>query len=415
MQPNSWRTKAYELDRYRWSLLRERFGRFGAAIRFLRDGLGDALFGGLARFRLAKDGGGSVGCDFLLLQSAPKVIPLQRKKLLKERLRSRGSSLEETALLEPRQILAERRLRRPPESVPLRYYGYAAYAEWLVSHYMPSILLNDRNGSLYSPFLRLSLNARRLLLVHLAHATTVERSRRLGMSDYDYYFLFGQSSLDALSGRQLRFGSAKVVLAGSHMIDQSYAVPPAQVDNRVLLVLGVGPDKEKEAGYQRSYELIRDWAVAHPYYQVLVKAHPRSKVVFWQDASAQAKNIQVLPATCGLAEAMSRAGIVINIMSNAVIEAALARRPIIYVNQGPDRDIFDQERFFGRRVDSLEELTDRVHQIYADHQRSLESASQFASFHLVHGVQGLERNIDYLCALLRREEIPHQVLEGTCR
>lgn len=414
MRANSWSTKARQLDRYRWCLLRERYGRLGAAIRFARDALSDGLFGLAARFRLAQAGAKYGSCDFLLLQSAPKVIPLQRKKLLKEGLRNRGFRLDEVALQEPRAVLVGRLLKRPPEPVPLRYYGYAAYSEWLVAHYDPHILLNDRNGSLYSPFLRLSLNTRNRLLVHLAHATTVERSRRLGMNDYDYYFLFGQSSLEALSARQLRFGSAKVVLAGSHMIDQSYEVPPAQADSRVLLVLGVGPDKEKEPGYQRSYGLIRDWAAAHPDYQVLIKAHPRSQVVYWQETAVNVKNIRVLPASCSLAEALSKAGVVINIMSNAVIEAALARRPIIYVNLGDDYDIFEQERFLGRRVDSLRGLTEKFQQIQERYQESLEAVSQFASFHLVHGALGIEKNIEYLGALLRREELPHQVLVGTC-
>src|SRR5690606_28367422 len=124
-----------------------------------------------------------------------------------------------------------------------RYFGLAAYAQWLVEHHQPRILLNDRNGSLYAPFLRLALNARGSLLVHLAHATTVEGSRRLGMNDYDYYFLFGQSSLEALQARKLRFGSSTAVLAGSHMIDDDYVMPAPDLATRTLLILGVGPDK----------------------------------------------------------------------------------------------------------------------------------------------------------------------------
>ncbi|MFD1693035.1 hypothetical protein ACFSHR_20405 [Azotobacter chroococcum] len=91
----------------------------------------------------------------------------------------------------------------------------------------PRLLINDRNGSLCSPFLRLSLNRRGRPLVHLAHATTLESSRRLGMTDYDYYFLFGQSSLDALRERPLRFGDTRAVLSGSHMVDRAYDLPPA--------------------------------------------------------------------------------------------------------------------------------------------------------------------------------------------
>ncbi|MWV15369.1 capsule biosynthesis protein [Pseudomonas sp. L-22-4S-12] len=394
-----WASKAVALDRYRWLLLRERHGWLGSALRFLREALGDTLFGLLARFRLASRTG-SQPCDFLLLQSAPKVIAFQRKKLLIEALRSRGYVLIETALPEAPSILRERLLRRPPQPVPLRYFGYAAHAEWLVEHYTPKIVLNDRNGSLYSPFLRLALNARQALLVHLAHATTVESSRRLGMNDYDYYFLFGQSSLDALQARELRFGSSTALLAGSHMIDTAFDLPAADPARRVLLVLGVGPDKEKEAGYQRTYRLLRDWAARNPDYQVLVKAHPRSQVPFWQHEASVLDNIEVLPRECGLAEALARASVVVNIMSNAVIEAALARRPLLYVNASDDADIFAQERFLGPCVATLESLQEAVSSIEQDHAAALARSAAFAEFHLAHGCAGLAWNIQALTSLL---------------
>ncbi|GIZ12832.1 capsule biosynthesis protein [Pseudomonas sp. NCCP-436] len=401
---NPWADCARALDRYRWQLLRERHGVFGSALRFVREALGDWWFGVRARRRLA-----SVvtpePCDFLLLQSAPKVIPLQRKKLLIEVLRGRGHSLVETALQGPKTVLHERLLRMPPFAVPTRYFGLAAYAQWLVEQYQPRILLNDRNGSLYSPFLRLALNARGNLLVHLAHATTVESSRRLSMNDYDYYFLFGQSSLQALQARTLRFGSSTAVLAGSHMIDMAYDQPAGDPAWRSLLILGVGPDREKEAGFQAAYALVRDWARAHPEYQVLVKAHPRSQVAFWQEAAASLDNVQVLPKSCSLADALAQTSVVVSLLSNAVIEAALARRPVIGVTVGQGVDLFAQTRFFGEAVTSVESLQEAVRAVEQDYPRHLQQAEQFAHYHLAQGCQGLEHNLELLERLLRGEVI----------
>jgi hypothetical protein len=397
---NPWAAKARALDRYRWLLLRERHGLLGSALRFAREALGDWWFGVRARGRLAESVPAEP-CDFLLLQSAPKVIKFQRKKLLIEGLRGRGHKLVETALQEPKTILRERLLKRPPHSVPARYFGIAAYAEWLVAHHQPRVLLNDRNGSLYAPFLRLALNARQRVLVHLAHATTVEGSRRLGMNDYDYYFLFGQSSLEALQARELRFGTSTAVLAGSHMIDQAFDLPPADPERRVLLVLGVGPDKEKESGYQTTYALLSDWAAAHPEYRVLVKAHPRSQAPFWHHASVRLPQIEVLPAECGLAEALGKASVVINIMSNAVIEAALARRPILYVNAGEDEDIFAQERFLGHRVSSVDELAVRMDEVASSYADCIERSSEFARYHLAQGCDGLAHCMKLLDRLLQ--------------
>jgi hypothetical protein len=415
---NPWTAKARALDRYRWLLLRERHGLLGSALRFAREALGDWWFGLRAKFRLAS-AVVAAPCDFLLLQSAPKVIAFQRKKLLIEGLRERGHHLVETALQEPKTILRQRLLKRPPYAVPTRYFGIAAYAEWLVEQHQPRILLNDRNGSLYAPFLRLALNGRGSLLVHLAHATTVEGSRRLGMNDYDYYFLFGRSSLEALQARKLRFGSSTAVLAGSHMIDSAYDLPMADPSLRTLLVLGVGPDKEKEAGYQATYALLRDWAAAHPDYRVLVKAHPRSQVPFWQQAASQLANLQVLPKACSLAEALAQASLVVNIMSNAVIEAALARRPVLYVNASGEVDIFGQEPFFGAALTAEVALDMRLRSIEQDYSAAVAASESFACFHLAGGFQGLHRSVDILESFVRHahaalpDGVASSVMHGT--
>lgn len=409
---NPWAAKARALDRYRWLLLRERHGLLGSALRFAREALGDWWFGVRARGRLAASVAAEP-CEFLLLQSAPKVIRFQRKKLLIEGLRSRGHNLVETALQAPKTILRERLLKRPPHAVPTRYFGIAAYAEWLVEHHQPRVLLNDRNGSLYAPFLRLALNARQRVLVHLAHATTVEGSRRLGMNDYDYYFLFGRSSLEALQARALRFGTSTAVLAGSHMIDRTFDLSPADPELRVLLVLGVGPDKEREPSYQRTYQLLRDWAAQTPDYRILIKAHPRSQVPFWQDAARALDNVRVLPRECGLAEALAQASVVVNIMSNAVIEAALARRPVIYVNASGERDIFAQTAYFGGGVDSVAELVLQVSSIEHDYLGATVRSADFAIHHLAYDFAGLQQTMELLETVLACKPIDGQILLGT--
>lgn len=406
-----WILKSRKLDRYRWLLLRERHGVLGSLLRFMRQAIGDFLFGLRARRRLAC-AIAVESCDILLLQSAPKVIKLQRKKLLINGLSARGHTLIESALQEPRTILAQRLLKSPVQKVPLRYFGYAAYAEWLVERYQPRILLNDRNGSLYSPFLRLALNARERLLVHLAHATTVEHSQRLSMNDYDYYFLFGQSSLDALQARALKFGTSKAVLLGSHMVDQTFSVPAPQ-SGRVMLVLGVGPDKEKEPGYQRTYALIRDWAAENRNYLVLFKAHPRSKAIYWHEAAKTIENVSVLPVACGLADALARANLVVSIMSNAVVEAALAQRPIIYVNLSDDVDMLNQAHYFGGEVDNGIRLSQAVERISGGLAAALAASERFSEYHLANGVRGVDRNIECLQSLLRGDVVEFKILSGT--
>lgn len=399
---HDWQQRCRELDRFRWLQLRQRHGIVGSALRLARELISDIGFGWRARAALCREVQAEP-CELLLLQASPKVIELNRKKLLKQALRTRGHALSETALDEPARLIRARQLCQPAGRVPLRYFGHAAHAQWLVERYQPRLLLNDRNGSLFSPFLRLALRQRGGQLVQLAHATTVEASRRLDMTDYDYYFLFGRSSLEALQARPLRFGTCRAVLCGSHMIDRSYELPPADPALRTLLILGVGPDKEKEAGYQQTYQLLRDWAASTPDYRVLVKAHPRSQVPFWQQAAAELDNLEVLPADCTLAEALGSASLVVNIMSNAVIEAALAGRPLLYVNASGERDIFEQERFLGACIDSAGQLAQAVQRVSADFDTALACSQALAEHHLAHGSKGLETCVMALESLLQGE------------
>ncbi|WP_238346701.1 capsule biosynthesis protein [Pseudomonas viciae] len=391
------------MDRYRWKLLRERHGRCGSLLRLVRDVLVDVVVGIRTKACLS----GSVvttPCEVLLLHSAPKSMALQRKNILIDSLRKRGHHLAEAALRSPSDACALRMLLAPPQSVPLRYLVYAAHAQWLVMTYQPKVLINERNGSLHAPFLRLALAARGARLLHLAHAATLESSRRLAMNDFDYYGVFGRSSLVALQERTLRFGESTVVLVGSYLADETYDLPPADPALQTLLILGVGPDREKEPGYQRTYQLLCNWAGQHPHYRVLFKRHPRSKAQFWSDAALQFTNIELLDIKCSLAQALAQSSVVVNIMSNAGIEAGLAGRPVIHVNAGSDVDVFSHSLFFGPQVRNEQALSRQLQMLEQDYQGQVAQARRFADYHLVHGSQGLAKTTQLVENLLRGED-----------
>ena len=146
--------------------------------------------------------------------------------------------------------------------------------------------------------------------------------------------------------------------------------------------------------------MLRDLAAQHPDYRVLIKRHPRSTVPFWQEASQVLPNIVVLSADCPLAKALEQASIVVNIMSNAVIEAGLAGRPVIFCNLSDNRDIFTQEAFFGPVVTSVQKFDANIQMIESDYPAGVRRARDFADFHLANGFQGLEKTAGVLEDLL---------------
>ncbi|MES2870986.1 MAG: capsule biosynthesis protein [Pseudomonadota bacterium] len=406
-----WRARAQQLDRYRWELWRERHGVIGAALRVLRDAVVDLKHGICARLRAAP-APGSLSRRVLILHGSPKLLAQHRKDGLIKALQAKGHETIEAAIEPLNVAVSQRMLYHPPAKVPLRYYAHAAYAEWLARHDDPQLVLSERNGSLVSPFLRLSLNAQSKHLAHLAHATTVEHSQRLSMTDYDYYLLFGQSSLEALQRRRLRFGSTQAVLTGSYLIDQRYGMPASCAELR-LLVLGVGPDKEKRDGYQRTYALIRDWAAQHPQVPVTFKAHPRSRSTFWQEAASALPNIQVALPEDSLAQALEHCSVVLNIMSNAALEASLASRPIIYVNASEEQDSLEQVRFFGECVTHSQMLDERLTWLRQHYEQALQQTRAFAEYHLANGVHGQDKTAEAIDRLIHGQNLPVVELKGT--
>ncbi|MGY4493086.1 capsule biosynthesis protein [Pseudomonas sp. TE3610] len=407
----AWRAKAKALDRYRWKVLRANHSFLGCLLRAAREYAWDVYLGVLARLG-AHATLESASQSIVMLHGTPKVLAMGRKKGLIDSLVNRGHEVVEVAIAPLGQAVRERLICRPPQKVPLRYYAHAGYAEWLSRNSNPRLILGDRNGSLVSPFLRLSMNAQDKRLVHLAHATTLESSRRLGMIDYDFYLLFGESSLSKLRTRPLLFGEAEVVLSGSHLVDHSYVMPPSVADAGTVLILGVGPDKEKRDGYLKTYELLKAWIAANPQVPVSFKPHYRSKVGFWLEAGKQLANLTVTAPDLNLADALQGASVVINIMSNAALEASLAQRPVMYVNASGDHDVLEQARFFGGLIDTQDKLETRLEWVRNNYCKAVEQSKAFADYHLVGGVEGLDSTVSVIDRIWQGKEVDSQALRG---
>lgn len=328
MQP----VKLKELDNYRKKLIEERRQGFKVQVKYFIETFNLYYLGLRTWFKLLfiSNTPKTKKIDIVLLQHSEKVIKLNRKKNLKGKLTELGYSLSEVPYNKSTQVLKKGLIKKPQFKVNLKYLYHASYAEYLVSTYKPIGLLNDRNGMLLSPFLRDALNRNKGKLIHLAHATTVEDDWQFSMNDYDYYLLFGQSSYDKLRQRALLFGHSNAILSGSHMIDRTYNIEPLAFHNNRVLLLGMGPDREKTNLADTNYNIILEWVAKNLKQTLIVKPHPRSSSYFWQEAAKVHKNIELLNNSASLSEALETSGIVISIESNAVLEASLTKRPIIF-------------------------------------------------------------------------------------
>ncbi|MET4692683.1 hypothetical protein [Endozoicomonas lisbonensis] len=384
-------TKLKALDRYRQALAAERKKGIKKTTKYWLETLNLYFLSILTWLKITFQSSPirAENVDILLFQHSEKVIRLNRKKALKAELQKINYSLAEIPFYKGQKVLNKGLVKKPSYPVSFKYLYLAAYAEYLVSTYNPKLMLNDRNGMLLSPFLRESLNRRNAKLIQLAHATTVEDNWQFSMNDYDYYFLFGQSSYEKLKQRNLIFGDSKVVLSGSHMVDNSYNLKPMKAYNNKLLLLGMGPDREKTKLAQLNYQILLDWAIQHKEHKLFIKRHPRSTSTFWDDAAKKYNNIDLVSKKSSLAQALETSGIVISIESNAVLEASLAKRPILFLNALDSEDIFSLESFFGNRVSDKNSFTKKIAEYSNSYIQFIEKTDDFSSFHLKHGCNGL--------------------------
>lgn len=96
-------------------------------------------------------------------------------------------------------------------------------------------------------------------------------------------------------------------------------------------------------------------------------------------------------------------------MSNAVIEATLAGRPIIYCNTSDNIDIFEQERFFGPAANTLEKFNSRLIEIENNYAKEIDNAKKFSQYHLAHGTDGLKKNMEVIDCLLTGSVLPNEI------
>ena len=333
-------------------------------------------------------------CDVLVLHPSYNSFRLKRKQKLIDKLRASGVNVVETVALDENDIIKQKASCGP------FLYGrlfrcYEGYANWLKEKFNPKIIITDRNGSIYSPFLK-SRTPDDSVTFHLSHAVLTAQSSRFSMLEYDYYCLYGRSSLEYLRSLPYVFGSCKIVLGGSVLFDERFKLPSADT-SFPLLFLGMGPELESSSEGRKIYELVRDWQRLSGR-KLYIRLHQRSKGEFWRSLSQ--KGIEVLPDE-PFQESAARVSLVLAPYTNAVVDAALLRRPVQLIAFPEEKDFLQVEKYFGCRVFDFEGLDKAINRHLHDYKKSIAACVDFSEFHLEQGVNSVNYINDVLLDLLK--------------
>ncbi len=328
-------------------------------------------------------------CDVLFIhdwERGPESVAV-----LEQHLKARGLSVGHHHRAGRLERLVGRMLHDPGHAVPLSWRLDAFYAGYLVTAYSPKVVISFQNYSALTACLRMAC-AGRAKVVNISHGVTPPGDES-NMFDCDYYFMFGRGSLENAARKSIRIGATRVVLTGSFNVSPDFQLAPNR-DRRTVVFFSqlsdavlnspAFPTEVKQRLVRNTHRVI-EFARQHPELAIDIRLHPQERPERITALARGTDNVRILDASMRMQDALAPASLAIVMWSNAAIEAALLRRPVVVIN---DTEVSDDylalERFFLPRARTAVDLGDRVARVFADYDRYLDATQAFVAHHLAH-------------------------------
>jgi len=297
------------------------------------------------------------------------------------------------------RILRQRTLARV--SAPLLHYLPAAYAQFILNRYSPcKIIVTEECNPVFQYYLMKNKRPGQKI-VHLAHTSIANDSKKYAVNLCDYYFLFGQSSIQVLRNKKVLFGSSNGCITGAFFTQN----PPVELrdfsESKKIIIIGMGHTLEiKPEGY-RNYELLDDF-FSMTSYEVILRPHQQSNTT-----SALFKHIKVSDRSESLQDACRGAFAAISIYSNAVTDVSYLGVPIIYFNATGLSDEWSSEKTFGQCKNSAE-LERALYHIKTHYMDEAGKAAEYGESHF--GEEGMGSSYAAQCIqdILLSGDLPEQ-------
>jgi len=327
-------------------------------------------------------------CDILFLHINKSEI--YRYAPLKQNLANRGFSISDEVILSAKEIILNRYLTKTKRVYPNEFTVIASYAKYIVKKYQPKILITSIDSSIISVFLRNEMLPFGKV-INIAHGVTVD-NHLFSMLDFDYLFLFGQRSLENLMRNPVLYGSTKVVLTGSPYITPDFTLPVNYDKKNVLFFSSWMPEESRHILF-KNFNMVINWAKAHPEYNLYVKLHPSplDDPLLWRKLSHGISNITILDKNIGMKEALTNVSLVIVCWSCGSFEASILERPTVVVNDSDFEDNFLYlEKYFLPRARNVAELHRNIINTLENYEYYLNQSNEFIKYHFEHVHDSIE-------------------------
>ncbi len=292
--------------------------------------------------------------------------------------RRHGLTVRQEVIPSLRVRLWRRQLARAPQGLRWSERAHAFYAEYLVRRFQPRVVVTFDTNGLSIP-LRRQANRAGARSVQIAHGV-IGDSEMFRIFDFDYYFVFGQSSVDAVLRQKARIGSTKLVASGSFLIDENFCLPPTHERSRVLFLSSWLHPAVREI-LLRNFQALAEWARTRAGLTLVVKPHPLEDVSILRDVLAGAPDVHFLDKQTDMRTAIAACALAITGWSVASIEAAILNRPAVVLNDSDNADFLELESYYLPRARNAQELQQRIDDTFADYARFLDAADRLVRRH----------------------------------
>lgn len=297
-------------------------------------------------------------------------------------LNAKGFQVASFVLPSRIKIIVHRLLARTERLSSFGNCLYEYFAAYVIARFSPKILLTFDDGSCYTAFLKHEMERRGGTIINIAHGLTGD-SESFTNFLFHYYFVFGQSSVDAVLRQKIRYGSTKVIKAGSYLISTEDSLPVNNSRTGILFCSTWLPEPTR-ALLLKNMAIFAEWANSQTRYSIFVKHHPLEDPRIIREVFRGVQGVSFLPQEICMKDALEKVSLIVTSWSVASLEAALMNRPTVIVNDSDMPDFLEIEGFFLPRARNAKEIQERVSEIFLNYAQYVEKGAKYVERHLAH-------------------------------
>jgi len=259
-----------------------------------------------------------------------------------------------------------------------RDYSIASY----INNFSPKLVVFIDNIEFKSTILRHVYHIKTLNIAHGVRINDWDHS----YIDFDYYFVFGESSLNHMRKNKNLFGSTKAVITGSYFVDGIVSNRDLQKKNTCFTVLFLSqwlhPRVAADLSFSR--DILLSYAKINSSIKIVIKLHPledENQKNEWNKIIAGLVNVEILEHNVSLKDAIEMSSVAVSAWSNALVVATWLGCPIISIDRtNYARNNLDIDEYFPV-VEDVDTFSNAIYLIKNNNQVYMERCKEFSRYH----------------------------------